>query len=97
MLERREQLGVALRAALRQCRVDLVQGGHRLAAPDPGLRLAEDLGLDSLDRLQAVMLLEEVLQVKVDDGLLPDLRTLGDVLRIVASVAQGDRMEPAAG
>lgn len=53
----------------------------RLEATDHELRLAEDLGLDSLDRLQAVMLLEEVLHVEIRDEIVAELRTVGDVLR----------------
>lgn len=61
----------------------------RLEAADQELRLAEDLGLDSLDRLQAVMLLEEVLQVEIRDEIVAELRTVGDVLRSLHRLVTG--------
>jgi acyl carrier protein len=60
---------------------------NRLATFDPALRLVEDLGLDSLAKLQAVMLLEEVLQVSFNERELSDMRTLGDVVRVTGAAA----------
>lgn len=68
----------------------------RLEAADHDLRLAEDLGLDSLDRLQAVMLLEEVLQVEIRDEIVAELRTVGDVLRSLHRLVAGDAAAVAA-
>lgn len=52
--------------------------------PDPTLRLREDLGLDSLTMMEAIMLAEEVLQISVSNEELSGLRTLGDVQSFVA-------------
>ena len=51
-----------------------------MSRPEPTLRLVEDLGLDSLDKFQAVMVLEEVLQLSINDRALADMNTMGDVL-----------------
>jgi len=61
----------------------------RLEAADHDLRLAEDLGLDSLDRLQAVMLLEEVLEIEIRDEVVAELKTVGDVLRSLRRLVTG--------
>lgn len=45
------------------------------------LRLIEDLNVDSLTMLEAVLLLEEVLQITIDNEELQSLRTVGDVQR----------------
>ncbi len=48
-----------------------------------GLRLSEDLGLDSLSMIEIAMTLEEAFESRIDDGQLRDLRTLGDVKRFL--------------
>ena len=65
----------------------------RLEAADHNLRLADDLGLDSLDRLQAVMLLEEVLQIEIRDEVVAELQTVGDVLRSLRRLVTGGAPE----
>jgi 3-hydroxyacyl-[acyl-carrier-protein] dehydratase len=45
------------------------------------LRLAEDLGLDSLTRMELAILLEEVLQTKVGEEQLSEIETLGEMLK----------------
>ncbi len=45
------------------------------------LRLIEDLNVDSLTMFEAVLLLEEVLQITIDNEELPGLRTLGEIQR----------------
>lgn len=65
----------------------------RLEMNDADLRLAEDLGLDSLDRLQAVMLLEEVLEIEIRDEVVAELRTVGDVLRSLRRLVTGGAPE----
>lgn len=46
------------------------------------LRLTEDLGVDSLSRLELALLLEEVLQISLPEEQLRAVRTLGDVRRL---------------
>lgn len=65
----------------------------QLEAADHNLRLAEDLGLDSLDRLQAVMLLEEVLEIEIRDEVVAELQTVGDVLRSLRRLVTGGASE----
>lgn len=56
----------------------------RLREAPPELRLAEDLGLDSLTMIELGMTLEDVLQIPLNDEKLRALRTLGDINRFVA-------------
>ena len=51
----------------------------KLTAQGDGLRLSEDLGIDSLTMMEIVMLAEEVLPVSMSNDELGKLRTLGDV------------------
>lgn len=50
-----------------------------------GLRLVEDLGIDSLTMLEIVFLAEDVLQVSIDNEELRPFRTVGDIKRFIAS------------
>ena len=59
----------------------------RLKRPDDELLLHEDLGIDSLDLIEIVTILEDVLRIPVLEGERPVLRTLGDVRRFVESAA----------
>lgn len=59
----------------------------KLKTASDALRLAEDLGIDSLTRIQIVMLVEEVLEVEIDDKELARLQTLGEVRRCVERMA----------
>lgn len=43
--------------------------------------LAEDLGADSLASVELVMALEEATGVSIDDGDLPNLKTVGDIVK----------------
>lgn len=52
---------------------------HRLSEGGPGLRLAEDLGIDSLDMTELGMLSEEVLLVSISNDDLFAIRTLADL------------------
>lgn len=56
----------------------------RLHGPAERTRLVEDLGLDSLAMLEIVLLIEEVLGLRLDDGELRACRTLADFERLVA-------------
>ena len=57
----------------------------KLKDPNPGLRLAEDLAIDSLTLMEIVLLAEEVLQITIATEELRQLRTLGEVQRFVAA------------
>jgi acyl carrier protein len=57
----------------------------KLSRPDDGLRLVEDLAIDSLTMLEIVFLAEDVLQISIDNDELRPFRTVGDVKRFIAS------------
>ncbi|HEY5229243.1 MAG TPA: acyl carrier protein [Opitutaceae bacterium] len=61
----------------------------KLNASDDGIRLVEDLALDSLTMLEIVFLAEEVLQISIDNEELRPFRTVGDVKRFIASKLSG--------
>lgn len=56
----------------------------RMVTADDNLRLVEDLGLDSLTRMEIVLLAEDVLPISIDNEDLCQLRTLGDVKQRMA-------------
>jgi|GEM_PF-6126288 len=76
-------VGVIERFVERELRVKIQHPG----AAD--LRLIEDLNVDSLTLLEAVLLLEEVLQITIDNDELQSLRTLGDVQRFTEAKLGG--------
>ena len=49
----------------------------------PGARLAEDLEADSLAAVELSMALEEAFGVTIEDGVLPTLKTVGDLVNYV--------------
>lgn len=53
------------------------------------LRLAEDLGVDSLTMMEIVMLAEDALHVTINNEELRGLRTLGDVRTFVEAKVSG--------
>jgi acyl carrier protein len=55
----------------------------KMRTPSNELRLAEDLGLDSLSMMEIVMLAEDILRISIDNDELRQLRTLGDVVRFI--------------
>ena len=57
------------------------------------LRLTEDLQLDSLGRVQLAAALEERLGMTPESGLLEEVRTLGELRRLVADGARADTGE----
>jgi 3-hydroxyacyl-[acyl-carrier-protein] dehydratase len=61
----------------------------RLKHPDDKLRLAEDLGIDSLSMMEIVILAEEVLQISINNEELCHLRTLGDARRFIECKVRG--------
>jgi acyl carrier protein len=64
----------------------------KLKQADDGLRLAEDLSIDSLTMLEIVFLAEDVLQITIDNEEMRPFRTVGDVKTFIASkLAHGAR------
>jgi 3-hydroxyacyl-[acyl-carrier-protein] dehydratase len=61
----------------------------RLKRPDGEVLLSEDLGIDSLDLMEIMAVLEDALQLQIFDGERPALRTLADLRRRVESKAAG--------
>jgi 3-hydroxyacyl-[acyl-carrier-protein] dehydratase len=61
----------------------------RLKHPDDELRLAEDLGIDSLSMMEIVMLAEEVFQISIKNEELCHLRTLGEARRFIECKVYG--------
>jgi len=57
----------------------------KLKDPSDGLRLAEDLAIDSLTMMEIVLLAEDVLEISIANEELRHLRTLGEVQRFVAA------------
>lgn len=53
------------------------------------LRVAEDLGIDSLTLVEVVMLVEEALDMQIDNDELQNLRTIGDVKTFVEHKVKG--------
>lgn len=69
----------------------------RLQSPAPGLRLIEDLGIDSLTMMEIVMLAEEVLPLSISNDDLRRLRTLGEVECFIGSKLRGEPTPAASG
>ena len=67
--------------------------GEAPAGVGDELRLTEDLHLDSLGRVQLAAALEERLGIAPESGLLEDVRTLGELRRLVAEQAEGAQTE----
>ena len=61
--------------------------GERVAGEESGLRLSEDLHLDSLGRVQLQSILEHRLGVEVDDDAIAGVETLGDLRRLLKAEA----------
>lgn len=66
----------------------------KLKHPSDDLRLVDDLGLDSLSMLEIVILAEEVLSITIDGTELRNLRTLGEVVRVVECVVNRTSKRP---
>lgn len=59
-----------------------------LALKDPNADVKlDDLGIDSLDKVEWCMEIEEQSGVKIDPALVEDCKTLSEVVRIVAAQA----------
>lgn len=61
----------------------------KLREPDDDLRVMEDLGLDSLTLMEAVILIEEVVQISINNDELRSLRTVGDIRVFIEHKAKG--------
>lgn len=61
----------------------------KLRDPDDDLRVIEDLGLDSLTLMEAIILIEEVLQISINNDELRSLRTIGDIKIFIDHKARG--------
>jgi acyl carrier protein len=57
----------------------------KLNRADDGVRLVEDLAIDSLTMLEIVFLAEDVLQISIDNEELRPFRTVGDIKKFIAS------------
>ncbi len=57
----------------------------QLQAPAESVRLATDLGLDSLTLTELVILVEETLQLSLQPDELPRLRTLADLQQFITA------------
>ncbi|BET67084.1 hypothetical protein ASA1KI_20020 [Opitutales bacterium ASA1] len=62
---------------------------QKLREPDDDLRVMEDLGLDSLTLMEAVILIEEVVQISINNDELRNLRTIGDIRVFIDHKARG--------
>ena len=83
-------LGIVERFLEPEMREKLEDGGANL-------RFMEDLGVDSLTMVEIVMTVEQVLDVKIDNEELRELRTLGDVNSYITARLNGSSgAEPAA-
>lgn len=60
---------------------------------DDGMRLIEDLGIDSLTLMQIAVLVEDVLEVTTTDDQLRQLRTIGDVTALARHTVSARRDE----
>ncbi len=56
---------------------------------DNDTKLVEDLDLDSLDALDLVVRLQDKLGARIPDDRLMELRTIGDVVRVVTELTDG--------
>ncbi|TVR53688.1 MAG: FabA-like domain protein [Puniceicoccaceae bacterium] len=61
----------------------------RLRAGDDNLRFVEDLGLDSLTMMEAIILVEEVVGMPINNDELRNLRTIGDLKIFIDCKARG--------
>lgn len=61
----------------------------RLREADDDVRMVEDLGLDSLTLIEAIMKIEEVLDISIKNEDLRNLRTIGDVRGFIEHRALG--------
>jgi 3-hydroxyacyl-[acyl-carrier-protein] dehydratase len=82
-------VGIIERYVDPELRAKLTEGGE-------GLRLVEDLGLDSLTMMEIVMLVEEVVGLTISNDELRGLLTVGDIRTFIDRKAAGLDTAPAA-
>lgn len=51
--------------------------------------IVEDLGMDSLDVVETVMNIEHEFGLKIDDSVIPDIKTVGDIVEVVEKMRMG--------
>ena len=61
------------------------QLGVEIAEVTKDASILDDLGADSLDVVELVMILEEAFDIEVPDESVEEMRTIGDVQRFVES------------
>jgi len=64
--------------------------GISVAEITDAAEIIDDLGADSLDQVELVLVLEEYLQQEVDDEAVLNLRTVGDIVAFIES-ARGEQ------
>jgi len=69
--------------ALREVLVDRLK--VEAEAVTPQANLFDDLGLDSIDLMSAVMAIEERLEIKVSDAELENVTTVGEAVEILGA------------
>lgn len=57
----------------------------------PEAKIAEDLGFDSLDAVDMLVMLEESVNAKIEVEKFKQVKTLGDVYKLVASVLNNQK------
>ena len=75
--------GDELRDRIRNLVAD--QLGVDIAEVAPTATILDDLGADSLDVVELVMILEEAFDIEVPDDAVEEMRTIGDIQRFVES------------
>ena len=85
-------MNAAVRADVVRVLVDVLGVSEAELTDDADLE--RDLGADSLDQVELVLVLEEYLQQDVDDEAILGLRTLRDIVRYIEST-QGKEPCPA--
>jgi acyl carrier protein len=83
----REDDGTAARVA-RILRDSVGVDGARI---HPEARLVEDLGIDSLDRIELVFELESAFGIEIPDQAVAQVETVGDVVSRIDAVLDGGR------
>lgn len=67
------------------------QFGVKEALIGPDARFGDDLGLDSLDGLEMVMMFEEKFKTTIPDGVAAKIVTVADAINtVMASLPEGD-------
>lgn len=69
---------------------------EKLAGGSDSLRFMEDLGLDSLTMIEAIMMVEESLGISIKNEELAGLRTVGDLKTFIGAKISGIDAEPKA-